>query len=55
MQIIIEKGLFNNYDNADESLKIYLLFEVNETHLSDLNPINDDGNVKRKSLSLTIV
>ena len=37
------KGLFDNYDNADEVLKENLLIEVNERRRPDLEEVNDDN------------
>ena len=46
IQTLYDKGLFDNYDNADEVLKDYLLFEVDERRRPDLEKLNDKIHVK---------
>ena len=41
-QILYDKGLFDNYDNADEVLKNYLPIKVNERRRPDLEELKDD-------------
>ena len=42
IQILYDKGLFHNYDNADEVLKNYLITdEDNERRRPDSEEIND--------------
>ena len=36
-----DKGLFDNYENADEVLKDFILLEVNERCRPDLDPNKD--------------
>ena len=36
IQILYDKGLFDNYANADQALKDYLLVEVNDRRRPDL-------------------
>ena len=43
LQILYDKGLFDNYDNADAVFKDYLPFEVNEGCRPDLEELNDDN------------
>ena len=38
--MLYEKGLFDNYDNANDVLEDYLLSEVNEGRISDFDPKN---------------
>ena len=41
IQILFDKGLFDNYDNADEVLKDYLLIEDEKRCTPDLEEVND--------------
>ena len=43
IQILYDKGLFDNSNKADEVLKEYLLIEENERRRPDLGKINDDN------------
>ena len=48
IQTLYHKGLFGNYDNADEVSKKYLLFgEVSERRRPDLGELNDDHVIQR--------
>ena len=46
IEILYDKGLLDNYDNADEVLKHYLFAEWQRP---DLNPINDNDDVFQRS------
>ena len=47
-QILYDKGLFDNYDNADEVLKDGLLIdEANERRTPDLVELKDDVVIRR--------
>ena len=44
IQILFGQGFFDNYDNADEVIKYYLLIdEVNDRRRPDLEELNDDN------------
>ena len=45
LQIFYDKGLLDNFNNADEMLKDYLPIEVNERRRLDLDPLSDNDNV----------
>ena len=45
-QIIYDKGLFDNYDNADEVIKDYSLVEVNERRRPVFEELNDDNVIR---------
>ena len=60
IQILYDKGLFYNYNNADQVLKSYLLMNVNERRGPDLAEVKDDvvindsikkNNLKNKTTS----
>ena len=37
MKIIYDKGLFDNYDNADEKIKVFLFVQRRRPYLEELN------------------
>ena len=44
IQIFYDRGLFDNYDNADEVTNDYLLIDDNERRRPDLEELKDDDN-----------
>ena len=45
IQRLYDERLFENYDNADEVIKDYLLIQVNKRQRPDINPTNHAENV----------
>ena len=41
IQILYDKGLFDEHDNADDVLKSYLHIEVNQRRRRNLHEVND--------------
>ena len=41
IQTLYDKGLFDNYENADQVMKEYLLVEVNDRRRPEIDEVND--------------
>ena len=51
IQILFDKGLFDEYDIEDEVLQPFFLIELNQRRRPDLNPINNDDDVIQRFYS----